>query len=315
MAFTCAACGGEFAHEASVRRHMRRRICQKRQNPAQVAAERLARRNARRRERYKARRQPAEQQAGQPDPKSKRSQLQLPSAPYAGERSLTRWHAQNAATHFALRALKHTSMHAASWRPVVYELQHGAPPQHQARPFIDSEWEWLDDSGESVEDIAKHVRQRAQKGAAAFENPKKKLLISPEEREIILDAASCSSLFTPSPQQRGAVNADEDSDSEDPGDSADGDPTLSLWGEFLGGFRKRGNWCRLRGIKSQCCKHWRKRFEGYEKIERGRFGRIRRNGDAVKQPFTNHNDRTFPQEAVKLRGFRGQKAKLGALFG
>ncbi|KAG6949646.1 hypothetical protein JG687_00014732 [Phytophthora cactorum] len=34
----------------------------------------------------------------------------------------------------------------------VYELQHEAPPQHQTRPFIDSEWAWLDDTGEPVED-------------------------------------------------------------------------------------------------------------------------------------------------------------------
>ncbi|KAG3119891.1 hypothetical protein PI125_g1601 [Phytophthora idaei] len=76
--------------------------------------------------------------------------------------------------------------------------------------------------------VAKHVRQRAQKDAAAFESPKKKLLISPKERQIIHDTANSSSLFTPSPQQRGAVNAGEDSDSEDPGDGVDGDPALSL---------------------------------------------------------------------------------------
>ncbi|ETL93772.1 hypothetical protein L917_08147 [Phytophthora nicotianae] len=37
--------------------------------------------------------------------------------------------------------------------------------------------------------------------------------------------------------------------------------------------------------------------------------------EAVKQAFTNYNDRNFPQEAIKLRGFRGRKASLGELFG
>ncbi|KAF1774825.1 hypothetical protein GQ600_15797 [Phytophthora cactorum] len=36
----------------------------------------------------------------------------------------------------------------------------------------------------------------------------------------------------PSPQ-RGSVHKDEESNDEDPGDSVDGAPTLSVWGEYL----------------------------------------------------------------------------------
>ncbi|ETP36803.1 hypothetical protein F442_15329, partial [Phytophthora nicotianae P10297] len=35
----------------------------------------------------------------------------------------------------------------------------------------------------------------------------------------------------------------------------------------------------------------------------------------VKQGFTKHDDLVFPEEAIKLRGFRGQKVKLAKYFG
>ncbi|GMF40530.1 unnamed protein product [Phytophthora fragariaefolia] len=80
--------------------------------------------------------------------------------------------------------------------------------------------------------LAKHVRQCEHKNAVESNNPKKKLLISSVEREIILDA-NASGSFSPSPPPRGSARVDEDSDNEDPGDGVEGEPTLSLWGEFL----------------------------------------------------------------------------------
>ncbi|ETK79074.1 hypothetical protein L915_15038 [Phytophthora nicotianae] len=43
----------------------------------------------------------------------------------------------------------------------------------------------------------------------------------------------------------------------------------------------------------------------------GRFMRMM----SVKQGFTKHDDLVFPEEAIKLRGFRGQKVKLAKYFG
>ncbi|KAG3107497.1 hypothetical protein PI125_g12688 [Phytophthora idaei] len=159
MAFTCAACGGEFAHEASVRRHMRKRICQKRQNPAQVAAERLGRRNARRREGYTARRQPA----GQPDPQEQAQPAPTAQCPIGWGEVVDPMVCAKCCNAFCAACIKaHIGARGVMvacqlcrvhiFPAAVYELQHGTPPQHQVRPFIDSEWAWLDDSGESVED-------------------------------------------------------------------------------------------------------------------------------------------------------------------
>ncbi|KAG4041151.1 hypothetical protein PC123_g23325 [Phytophthora cactorum] len=163
--------------------------------------------------------------------------------------------------------------------------------------------------------VAKHVRQRAQKDAAAFESPKKKLLISPKERQIIHDTASILSLFTPSPQQRGAVNAGEYSDSEDPGDGVDGDPALSLWGEFLDEVFEDEEIDAVYEVTSRSAANVgvsaSRDMRELSEVASDEFEEI---GGAVEQPFVNHNDRTFPQEAVKLREFREKKAKLGELF-
>ncbi|KAG6941846.1 hypothetical protein JG688_00018444 [Phytophthora aleatoria] len=142
---------------------MRRRICQKRQNPAQVAAERLAHRNTRRRERYKARRQPAEQPAGQPDPQEQAQPAPTAQCPICWGEVVDPMACAKCRNAFCAACIKaHIDARGVMaacplcrvhiFPAAVYELQHGAPPQHQARPYIDSEWAWLDDSGESVED-------------------------------------------------------------------------------------------------------------------------------------------------------------------
>ncbi|KAF4039898.1 hypothetical protein GN244_ATG07922 [Phytophthora infestans] len=153
--------------------------------------------------------------------------------------------------------------------------------------------------------VAKHVRQRSQKDPAALKNPKKKLEISLEERQIILDAANYPSLFTPSPQLHDAVNEDEDSDSEDPRNSADGNPSMNLWGEFrdggfedeeIGAFFKETDHTSV-NTSARVSKDMREPNE----VDSDKFKEI---AGAVEQPFSSHNDRAFPQEAIKLRGFR-----------
>ncbi|ETP45095.1 hypothetical protein F442_08425 [Phytophthora nicotianae P10297] len=133
--------------------------------------------------------------------------------------------------------------------------------------------------------IAKHVRQRTQKKATVSENPKKKLLISPIEREINLAVANAHNLFTPSPQQGDTI----DEDNEEVG-SGYTETAARIDGEAL---RESREWRPANNISNEL-----------EAIP-----------EAVKQAFTNHNDRNFPQEAIKLRGFRGRKASLGELFG
>eukprot|EP00644_Phytophthora_capsici_P005325 jgi/Phyca11/97059/e_gw1.1.1311.1 len=160
--------------------------------------------------------------------------------------------------------------------------------------------------------IAKHVRQRSQKKATVSENPKKKLMISPTERKIDLAVANAHNLFTPSPQQGGG--ADEESDDEDPGDGVDGDPTLSLWGEFLdevfedeeidAGYAETA--VHTDGGAAR---------ESRESPVNNSSSELEAIPEAIKQAFTSHNDRNFPQEAIKLRGFRGRKATLEELFG
>ncbi|ETP17052.1 hypothetical protein F441_08465 [Phytophthora nicotianae CJ01A1] len=156
---------------------------------------------------------------------------------------------------------------------------------------------------------------RTQKKATVSENPKKKLLISPIEREINLAVADAHNLFTPSPQQGDIV--DEDSGNEVPGDGFDGDPTLSLWGgggflmmyfedeEVGSGYTETA--ARIDGEALRESREWRPANNISNELEVI--------PEAVKQAFTNHNDRNFPQEAIKLRGFRGRKASLGELFG
>ncbi|KAG1697262.1 hypothetical protein DVH05_016549 [Phytophthora capsici] len=160
--------------------------------------------------------------------------------------------------------------------------------------------------------IAKHVRQRSQKKATVSENPKKKLMIYPTERKIDLAVANAHNLFTPSPQQGGG--ADEESDDEDPGDGVDGDPTFSLWGEFLdevfedeeidAGYAETA--VHTDGGAAR---------ESRESPVNNSSSELEAIPEAIKQAFTSHNDRNFPQEAIKLRGFRGRKATLEELFG
>ncbi|KAE9333943.1 hypothetical protein PF008_g14202 [Phytophthora fragariae] len=185
--------------------------------------------------------------------------------------------------------------------------------------------------------IAKHVRQRLRKEAVASKNPKKKLLISPKERNIILDAATRSSLFTPSPQQHAVVNTDADSDDEDPGDGVDGPPTFALWGEYLKEVFEDGE------IEADYAGNGRNTTDADAGASTGhnatddsvrvsreqRYVRGSRENDsdsendnefeeipaAIKHAFTEENDRRFPQEPVKLQRFRGQKETLAKLFG
>ncbi|ETP44402.1 hypothetical protein F442_08997, partial [Phytophthora nicotianae P10297] len=164
--------------------------------------------------------------------------------------------------------------------------------------------------------IAKHVRQRAHKSSAGSENPKKKLLLSPTEREIIFDVANSSHLFTPSPQ-RGAVIEEDESDDEDPGDGVDGDSTLSLWGDFLvevfedeeigAGYTENKTFTSMaepqvtdRLVEDELDNL----IDEFEFIP-----------EAIKHTIPNFNDRNFPQKPKTLQGFRGLKATLAQLFG
>ncbi|KAE8913951.1 hypothetical protein PF003_g1794 [Phytophthora fragariae] len=172
--------------------------------------------------------------------------------------------------------------------------------------------------------IAKHVRQRLRKEAVKFENPKKKLLISPNERNIIFDAASSSTFFTPSPQLHVGVSEDADSDDEDPGDGVDGPPTFALWGEYLrevfeddeieAHYTDSGGDATYAAVRvSGAVQDARVSSEiGADDGNGNEFEEI---AEAVRQTFTDDNDQRFPQEAVKLQGFGGQKATLAKLFG
>ncbi|ETI54284.1 hypothetical protein F443_02906 [Phytophthora nicotianae P1569] len=164
--------------------------------------------------------------------------------------------------------------------------------------------------------IAKHVRQQAHKISAGSENPKKKLLLSPTEREIIFDVANSSHLFTPSPQ-RGAVIEEDESDDEDPGDGVDGDSTLSLWGDFLdevfedeeigAGYTENETFtstAELQVTDRLVEDELDNLIDEFEFIP-----------EAIKHTIPNFNDRNFPQEPKTLQGFRGLKATLAQLFG
>eukprot|EP00644_Phytophthora_capsici_P009097 jgi/Phyca11/101772/e_gw1.6.830.1 len=158
--------------------------------------------------------------------------------------------------------------------------------------------------------IAKHVRNRSKKSDTG--DPRKKLLISPIEREIIMDATSRSSLFEPSPQQQGSSNADDDSDDDDPGDGVDGTTTLTLWGEFLdevfedeeidAGYTENEAGPELRALREL-------REDDLE--DENELENI---PSPIKHEFPAHNDRNFPQEALVLQGFRGRKSTLTELF-
>lgn len=158
--------------------------------------------------------------------------------------------------------------------------------------------------------IAKHVRNRSKKIDSG--DPRKKLLISPIEREIIMDATSRSNLFEPSPHQQGSSNADHDSDDDDPGDGADGTATLTMWGEFLdevfedeeidAGYTENEAGPELRMLREQ------REDDSEDENE------LENIPSPIKHEFTVHNDRNFPQEALILQGFRGRKSTLTELF-
>ncbi|ETM30868.1 hypothetical protein L914_21456, partial [Phytophthora nicotianae] len=151
--------------------------------------------------------------------------------------------------------------------------------------------------------------------SAGSENPKKKLLLSPTEREIIFDVANSSHLFTPSPQ-RGAVIEEDESDDEDPGDAVDGDSTLSLWGDFLHevfedeeigpGYTENETFTSTaepqvtdRLVEDELDNL----IDEFECIP-----------EAMKHTIPTFYDRNFPQEHKTLQGFRGLKATLAQLF-
>ncbi|KAF4136212.1 hypothetical protein GN958_ATG14597 [Phytophthora infestans] len=143
--------------------------------------------------------------------------------------------------------------------------------------------------------IAQHVRQQELKQDS-------------HERQIISDVVSSASLFSRSPQ-REAINEDEDSDGEDPGDNVDGNPTLLMWGEYLD---------KVFEDDKIDADHTATRST-YTPTNRAPASRtineLEEIAEAVKPNFTDHNDRNFPQEASALQGFRGQKATLADLFG
>ncbi|KAG1712952.1 hypothetical protein DVH05_000682 [Phytophthora capsici] len=160
--------------------------------------------------------------------------------------------------------------------------------------------------------VAKHVRQRSQKSSARSENPKKKLLMSPTEREIIFDVSNSVHTFTPS--TRGAVILEDESDDEDPGDGVYS--TMSLWGDFLdevfqdeeigAGYTAGETTNSTAGPQSTnlSVEELDNDVDDFELIP-----------EATKHPFPDINDRSFPQEPKTLQGFRGLKATLAQLFG
>ncbi|KAG6942133.1 hypothetical protein JG688_00018300 [Phytophthora aleatoria] len=138
-------------------------------------------------------------------------------------------------------------------------------------------------------------------------DPKKKLLISPKERDILRDARN--TMFTPSPQRaQDAGHLAEDSDEEYPGDSVRDAATLALWGEYLDevfqeeeldiGYTEAGT-----SSNSTC-----RAEQDYE--DDNEFEEIHA---AVIHEFPIENVSYFPQE-VKLSGFKAQKATLEELF-
>ncbi|KAE9275625.1 hypothetical protein PF008_g29310 [Phytophthora fragariae] len=165
--------------------------------------------------------------------------------------------------------------------------------------------------------IAKHVRERAQKEAAASKNPKTKLLISAKERAIIFDGESASTLSTPPP--RLSEREHEESDNDDRGDGVDGDEALSLWSDYLdevfvdeeidAGYEATlatppSAEPSLRGVGESSDEEDNNDANEFESIQK-----------PFRLEFPQINDRAFPQESVRLLGFRGQKVTLADLFG
>ncbi|POM81725.1 Hypothetical protein PHPALM_263 [Phytophthora palmivora] len=165
--------------------------------------------------------------------------------------------------------------------------------------------------------IAQHVRQRTQKEASASKNTKKKLLISSMERTSIIDAAA---LFTPSPGQHIMTSTHEYSDNEGPGYGVYGAETLSLWNEFLDEIfddeEIDAGYAATQGTASM--------VEPIGVSERHELSGCDVDSDSDefeivpesnRVDFPQDNDRNFPQESIRLPGFRGQTAPLAERFG
>ncbi|KAG3091867.1 hypothetical protein PI125_g17306 [Phytophthora idaei] len=156
--------------------------------------------------------------------------------------------------------------------------------------------------------VAKHVRQRSLKNSAR--NSKSALLISPVEREILLEESS--SAFTPSPQgshQHQPTNAEEDSDGEDPGEVVSDASTLSLWADYLAEvFQDEEIDTNYAAIDS--------RLQSTDPVgnEREEDNKFEDTSAAVIHVFPSENNPGFPQQD-KLEGFRTQEATLRELFG
>ncbi|KAF1788904.1 hypothetical protein GQ600_16479 [Phytophthora cactorum] len=88
----------------------------------------------------------------------------------------------------------------------------------------------------------------------------------------------------------------------------DGDPTLSLWGEFLdevfeneeigAGYEVSSRTAANTGLSAS------RVVRELSEVDSDEFEEI---GDAVEQPFTNHNDRTFPKKPSNCGDFVGRK--------
>ncbi|POM81632.1 Hypothetical protein PHPALM_369 [Phytophthora palmivora] len=165
--------------------------------------------------------------------------------------------------------------------------------------------------------IAQHVRQHTQKEASASKNPKTKLLISPMERTIIIDAAA---LFTPSPGQHIMTSTHEDSDNEDPEDGVDGaEPCrygINFSMKYLMMKKIDAGYAVTQGTAST--------VEPIGVSERHQLSGCDVDNDSDEfeiVPESNRVDfpqdsyRNFPQESVRLPGFRGQKVLRAELFG
>ncbi|GMF57770.1 unnamed protein product [Phytophthora fragariaefolia] len=162
-----------------------------------------------------------------------------------------------------------------------------------------------------------HTPKRNRMAASKTLDFHTKLLISPVEREIIFDTANASGTFSPSPQPRGSARVDEDSDNEDPGDGVEGEPTLSLWGDFLDEVFQdteiESGYTATDNNTPAACLPAPTSANGGEP-PRYSSNEVEVIADMVKTSFPDHNDRNFPQETVTLQGFRGQKARLAELF-
>ncbi|GMG18015.1 unnamed protein product [Phytophthora fragariaefolia] len=157
--------------------------------------------------------------------------------------------------------------------------------------------------------VSQYVSRRNVK--SEMSDPRKKLLISPIEKQIIHDNESIRS---PSPQ-RVLEDVEEASDIEDPGDCVEGAPILSTWNEYLSevfedseidaGYLENALNSSNNGVGIS-----NNSSEAYSDSE-DEFEEI---ATPAKPAFPASNDRTFPQEDLVLKGFRGQKMTLTELF-